>query len=319
MKYIDTFREGMHIADVYLCKNKQIAMTKNGKEYGNLVLQDKTGTIDAKIWDLGSPGVGDFETMDYVHVEADITLFLNSNQMNIRRIRRAQEGEYVEADYLPVSKKNIKEMYEELLGCIGTVKNPYLQKLLSIYFVDSPAFAKAFQFHSAAKSVHHGFVGGLLEHTLSVAKMCDYYSSCYPQLNRDLLLTAAIFHDIGKTKELSRFPENDYTDDGQLLGHIIIGTEMVGKGIRAIPGFPEVLAVELKHCILAHHGELEYGSPKKPALLEALALNFADNTDAKMETMIEALNAGNPGSDNKGWLGYNRLLETNIRKTSESV
>ena len=319
MKYIDTFREGMHIADVYLCKNKQIAMTKNGKEYGNLVLQDKTGTIDAKIWDLGSPGVGDFETMDYVHVEADIPLFQNSNQMNIRRIRRAQEGEYVEADYLPVSKKNIKEMYEELLGCIGTVKNPYLQKLLSIYFVDSPAFAKAFQFHSAAKSVHHGFVGGLLEHTLSVAKMCDYYSSCYPQLNRDLLLTAAIFHDIGKTKELSRFPENDYTDDGQLLGHIIIGTEMVGKGIRAIPGFPEVLAVELKHCILAHHGELEYGSPKKPALLEALALNFADNTDAKMETMIEALNAGNPGSDNKGWLGYNRLLETNIRKTSESV
>ena len=319
MKYIDTFREGMHIADVYLCKNKQIAMTKNGKEYGNLVLQDKTGTIDAKIWDLGSPGVGDFETMDYVHVEADITLFQNSNQMNIRRIRRAQEGEYVEADYLPVSKKNIKEMYEELLGCIGTVKNPYLQTLLSIYFVDSPAFAKAFQFHSAAKSVHHGFVGGLLEHTLSVAKMCDYYSSCYPQLNRDLLLTAAIFHDIGKTKELSRFPENDYTDDGQLLGHIIIGTEMVGKGIRAIPGFPEVLAVELKHCILAHHGELEYGSPKKPALLEALALNFADNTDAKMETMIEALNAGNPGSDNKGWLGYNRLLETNIRKTSESV
>ena len=319
MKYIDTFREGMHIADVYLCKNKQIAMTKNGKEYGNLVLQDKTGTIDAKIWDLGSPGVGDFETMDYVHVEADITLFQNSNQMNIRRIRRAQEGEYVEADYLPVSKKNIKEMYEELLGCIGTVKNPYLQKLLSIYFVDSPAFAKAFQFHSAAKSVHHGFVGGLLEHTLSVAKMCDYYSSCYPQLNRDLLLTAAIFHDIGKTKELSRFPENDYTDDGQLLGHIINGTEMVGKGIRAIPGFPEVLAVELKHCILAHHGELEYGSPKKPALLEALALNFADNTDAKMETMIEALNAGNPGSDNKGWLGYNRLLETNIRKTSESV
>ena len=319
MRYIDTFREGMHIADVYLCKNKQIALTKNGKEYGNLVLQDKTGTIDAKIWDLGSPGVGDFETMDYVHVEADITLFQNSNQMNIRRIRRAQEGEYVEADYLPVSKKNIKEMYEELLGCIGTVKNPYLQKLLSIYFVDSPAFAKAFQFHSAAKSVHHGFVGGLLEHTLSVAKMCDYYSSCYPQLNRDLLLTAAIFHDIGKTKELSRFPENDYTDDGQLLGHIIIGTEMVGKGIRAIPGFPEVLAVELKHCILAHHGELEYGSPKKPALLEALALNFADNTDAKMETMIEALNAGNPGSDNKGWLGYNRLLETNIRKTSESV
>lgn len=316
MKYIDTLREGMHIAEVYLCKNKQIAMTKNGKEYGNLVFQDKTGTIDAKIWDLGSPGVGDFETMDYVHVEADITLFQNSNQMNVRRIRRAQEGEYVESDYLPVSKKDIKVMYEELVGYIKSVENPYLQKLLCVYFVDSPAFAKAFQFHSAAKSVHHGFVGGLLEHTLSVTKLCDYYASYYPQLNRDLLLAGAIFHDIGKTKELSCFPENDYTDDGQLLGHIIIGTEMVSRGIRAIPGFPEQLATELKHCILAHHGELEYGSPKKPALLEALALNFADNTDAKMETMIEALNA-NGNAENRGWLGYNRLLETNIRKTSE--
>ncbi len=313
MKYIETFREGLHIADVYLCKNKQIALTKSGKEYGNLVLQDKTGTIDAKIWDLNSPGVGDFETMDYVHVEADVTLFQSSNQLNVRRIRRASEGEYVEADYLPVSKKDINQMYEELLGFIASVKNPYLNQLLSKFFVESPAFAKAFRFHSAAKSVHHGFVGGLLEHTLSVTKLCDYYAGYYPQLNRDLLITAAIFHDLGKTKELSTFPENDYTDDGQLLGHIMIGTEMIGRMIRAIPGFPERLAVELKHCILAHHGELEYGSPKKPALLEALALNFADNTDAKMETMIEALNAG---GENNGWLGYNRLLETNIRKTS---
>ena len=304
----------MHIADVYLCKNKQIALTKNGKEYGNLVMQDKTGTIDAKIWDLGSPGVGEFETMDYVHVEADVTLFQSSFQLNVRRIRRAQEGEYVEADYLPVSKKDIKKMYEELLGYIRSVKNPYLQKLLCGYFVENAAFAKAFQFHSAAKTVHHGFVGGLLEHTLSVTKLCDYYAGYYPMINRDLLLTAAIFHDVGKTRELSRFPENDYTDDGQLLGHIIIGTEMVGESIRSIPGFPEKLATELKHCILAHHGELEYGSPKKPALLEALALNFADNTDAKMETMIEALQSG---GENKGWLGYNRLLESNIRKTTE--
>ena len=314
MRYIDTFREGMHIADVYLCKNKQIALTKNGKEYGNLVMQDKTGTIDAKIWDLGSPGVGEFETMDYVQVEADVTLFQSSFQLNVRRIRRAQEGEYVEADYLPVSKKDIKKMYEELLGYIRSVKNPYLQKLLNGYFVENAAFAKAFQFHSAAKTVHHGFVGGLLEHTLSVTKLCDYYAGYYPMINRDLLLTAAIFHDVGKTRELSRFPENDYTDDGQLLGHIIIGTEMVGESIRSIPGFPEKLATELKHCILAHHGELEYGSPKKPALLEALALNFADNTDAKMETMIEALQSG---GENKGWLGYNRLLESNIRKTTE--
>lgn len=313
MKYIDSLKEGMRISEVYLCKAKQIALTKSGKEYGNLILQDKTGTVDAKIWDLGSPGVGNFEAMDYVCVDADVTVFMGSNQLNIKRIRKADEGEYVPADYLPVSSKDIKMMYTELLGLIASVKNPYLKKLLESYFVEDARFAKAFQFHSAAKSVHHGFVGGLLEHTLSVTKLCDYFSKAYPMLNRDLLLTASMFHDIGKTKELSTFPENDYTDDGQLLGHIIIGTEMLSERIRTIPGFPERLATELKHCILSHHGELEYGSPKKPAILEALALSFADNTDAKMETMMEILQGA---GDNQGWLGYSRLLETNIRKTS---
>lgn len=314
MKYIDSFREGMHISDVYLCKNKQIALTKAGKEYGNLLIQDKTGAIDGKIWDLGSPGIGNFETLDYVYIEADVTLFQNSHQLNIKRVRKAEEGEYVAADYLPVTSKDIGVMYQELTGFIGSLKNPYLKKLAESFFVEDESFKKAFQFHSAAKSVHHGFVGGLLEHTLSVVKLCDYYAGYYPYLNRDLLLTAAMFHDIGKTKELSTFPENDYTDDGQLLGHIIIGTEMVGERIRAIEGFPEKTATELKHCILAHHGELEYGSPKKPALIEALALNFADNTDAKMQTMIEVLKGA---GDNNGWLGFNRLMDTNIRKTSE--
>lgn len=314
MKYIETLREGMRISEIYLCKSKQIAVTKAGKEYGSLVLQDKTGTVDAKIWDLGSPGVGNFEALDYICVDADVTVFMGANQLNIKRIRRADEGEYVPSDYLPVSSKNIEKMYTELLSVIASMKNPYLKKLAESYFVKDTAFAKDFQFHSAAKTVHHGFVGGLLEHTLSVVKMCDYFSKTYPMLNRDLLLTAAMFHDIGKTKELSVFPENDYTDDGQLLGHIIIGTEMVSERIRTIPGFPDRLGAELKHCILAHHGELEYGSPKKPALLEAMALNLADNADAKMETMMEILSsAGN----NQGWLGYNRLLETNIRKTSE--
>lgn len=314
MRYVETFREGIHVSDVYLCKNKQIALTKSGKEYGNLILQDKTGTVDAKIWDLGSPGIGNFETLDYVYIDADVTVFQNSNQLNIKRIRKADEGEYVPGDYLPVSSKNIGLMYEEFLGFIRTIKNPHLRKLTESFFVEDAAFAKAFQFHSAAKSVHHGFVGGLLEHTLSVVKLCDYYAGYYPYINRDLLITAAMFHDIGKTRELSTFPENDYTDDGQLLGHIIIGTEMVGERIRSMEGFPEKTASELKHCILAHHGELEYGSPKKPALIEALALNFADNTDAKMETMIEVLKGA---GDNNGWLGYNRLMESNLRKTSE--
>ena len=142
--------------------------------------------------------------------------------------------------------------------------------------------------------------------------MCDYFSKQYPALNRDLLLTAAMFHDIGKTKELSAFPENDYTDEGQLLGHIIIGVQMLEERIAAMPGFPKKLEHELIHCILAHHGELEYGSPKKPALIEALALNLADNADAKLETMTEILKGA---GDNMGWLGYNRFMESNVRRT----
>lgn len=315
MKYIDGLREGMRVSEIYLCKSRQIAQTKAGKDYGSLVLQDKTGTIDAKIWDLNSPGVGNFETLDYVCVDAEVNVFQGSYQLNIRRIRKADEGEYVPDDYLPVSTKNIDSMYEELSGYVRSIKNPYLSRLASSFFLENPQFAKEFRFHSAAKSIHHGFVGGLLEHTLSVVKMCDYFAGHYSGMNRDLLLTAAMFHDIGKLKELSVLPENDYTDSGQLLGHIIIGVEMIVQKVREIPKFPEKLERELIHCILSHHGELEYGSPKKPALLEALALSFADNADAKMETMIEALQKA---GDNQGWLGYNRLLETNIRKSTES-
>ena len=313
MKYIDSFREGMHVSDVYLCKNKQIALTKNGKEYGNLVLQDKTGTVDAKIWDLGSPGVGNFETLDYVYVDADVTMFMGAKQLNVKRIRKADEGEYIPADYLPVSLKDVKQMYSELLAFIASVKNPYLKQLLDSYFQD-PEFAKAFQFHSAAKSVHHGFVGGLLEHTLSVTRFCDFMVKSYPILNRDLLITAAILHDIGKTKELSLFPRNDYTNDGQLLGHIMIGAEMVHDAAQKIDGFPQELENQLKHCILAHHGELEYGSPKKPAMVEAVALNLADNADAKMETLTELFDAAPAGNE---WLGYNRFFESNIRRTGD--
>ena len=313
MKFIESMREGERVAGVYLCKFYQPSLTKNGKPYIHLNLQDKTGVIDAKIWDPNSQGIEDFGALDYVDIMGDVTSFQGMPQLNIKRARRAQEGEYQPGDYLPMSAKDIGEMYQELLQYVSSIQNEWLRQLLESFFVRDKAFAQRFQSQSAAKSVHHGFVGGLLEHTLSVTKLCDYMAGAYPILNRDLLLTAAMFHDIGKTEELSPFPENDYTDAGQLLGHIMIGAEMVGARIRQMPGFPAKLGNELKHCILAHHGELEYGSPKKPALAEALALNFADNTDAKMETMTEALRAA---GENKEWLGYNRLLETNIRRTS---
>ena len=313
MKFIETLREGERINEIYLCKFKQAALTKSGKPYDNVILQDKTGTLDAKIWDPGSVGIDEFDAMDYVAVTGDVTSFQGNLQLSIKRVRKVGEGEYEPENYLPVTDKDIDEMYKEMMGYINSIKNPYLSKLLHMFF-DDEAFAKAFKFHSAAKSVHHGFVGGLLEHTVSVTRNCNYFAENYPFLNRDLLLTAAMFHDIGKLKELSTFPENDYTDAGQLLGHIMIGAEWIGDKIREIDGFPVMLANELKHCILAHHGELEYGSPKKPALVEALALSFADNLDAKMETVREIL-AGVP-ENNLQWQGFNRLLDSNIRRTS---
>lgn len=308
MKFIKDYKEGDRVFDIYLCKHKQSAVTKNGKPYDNVILQDKTGTVDAKIWDPNSAGIDDFDTLDYIEVYGEVTSFQGALQVNVKRIRKCCEGEFNPADYLPVSKFPIEDMMKELLGFIDSLENPYLKKLLQMFFIEDQEFVKAFKQSSAAKTVHHGFVGGLLQHTLAVTRLCDYYCTQYPVLKRDLLLAAAICHDIGKTKELSLFPENDYTDDGQFLGHIVIGSEMVGEKIKAIPGFPKVLANELKHCILAHHGELEFGSPKKPAIMEAVALTFADNTDAKMQTFTELLES----STETGWLGYNRLFESNV-------
>lgn len=313
MKFIKDLKDGDRVFDIYLCKHKQSAVTKNGKPYDSVILQDKTGTIDAKIWEPNNAGIDDFDALDYVEVYGDVSSFQGALQVSVKRVRKCREGEYNPADYLPVSKKDIPTMYAEFKSLINSLSNPYLKQLLTGIFVEDKTFAKAFCNSSAAKSVHHGFIGGLLEHTLSVTKLCDYYCSTYPILKRDLLLAAAMCHDIGKVKELSAFPENDYTDEGQLLGHIVMGAEMVGERIRRIEGFPKVLGNELRHCILAHHGKLEFGSPKTPALIEALALNYADDTDAKVETFTEILEAG---TDN-GWMGYNRLLDSNVRKTTQ--
>ena len=308
MQYIQDLHEGDRIKEVYLCKKVANALTKNGKAYQNVTLQDKTGTVDAKVWEPDSPGIEEFEENDYIWVTGAVTVFNNNNQVNIRQARKASPGEYDPKEYVPASERSPEEMYGELLSLIDTIKVSYMKKLLSKFFCEDEEFKQAFMFHSAAKSVHHGFVGGLLEHTLSVTRVCDFFSQNYPFLDRDLLLTAAICHDIGKVKELSPYLKNDYTDEGQLLGHIMIGA------IKEIDGFPEIKENELLHCILSHHGELTFGSPKKPALAEAIALSFADNVDAKMETMREALYQGK--STSLKWQGFNRYIDSNIRRTA---
>ena len=313
MTYLEEYKEGNKFSGIYLCKSKQILKTKAGKTYYSLILQDKTGIIDGKVWELNA-GIAEFDSMDFIMTDGTVTSFQGARQVNINRIRKAGEGEYDPKEYIPASKYDIEEMYAELKGIIATIKEPHLKQLTEECFINDKEFVKEFKIHSAAKSVHHGFIGGLMEHTLGVTRLCDYMSKAYPVINRDLLITASLLHDIGKTKELSAFPLNDYTDEGQLLGHIYMGAQMIHDRVSQIPDFPEVLKNELIHCILSHHGELEYGSPKKPALVEAVALNLADNTDARMETITEIF-AADKGK--KEWLGYNRLFESNLRRTGD--
>lgn len=312
MRFITELREGDVISSIYLCKDKKTLQTKAGKNYYSMQLHDKTGSVDAKVWDL-SNGIDHFDSMDYIQVDAQVTSFQGSLQLNVKRIRRATEGEYDPRDYMPCSKKNLDDMQAELLEMICSVKDVHLKVLLEKFFVENKETAEKFKMHSAAKTMHHNFVGGLLEHSLSVAKICDFFAKQYPVIRRDLLVTAALCHDIGKIKEISDFPENDYTDEGQLIGHIVTGTMMIEGVANQIEGFPKQLKDELEHLILSHHGELEFGSPKKPALIEAVALSFADNADAKLEGFIELLD----GNHDKGtaWLGFSRMFETNIRAT----
>lgn len=312
MKWIQELREGDNISEIYLCKKKQSLVTKAGKAYESLTLQDKTGTLDAKIWEPDSMGIDDFSELDYIEATGNITSFQGHLQFNIRRVRRCRDGECDPADYLPVSGKSVNNMYARLLAIVDSIREPSMKRLLEMFFKEDQDFIKAFRKSSAAKAVHHGFVGGLLEHTLGVAELCNYYCSAYPILKRDLLVPAALLHDIGKTKELSLFPKNDYTDDGQLIGHIVLGVEMIDDKLRQIPDFPPALSSQLRHCILAHHGELEYGSPKKPAIIEAAALYFADNTDSKFEIFKETFDNALP---QEAWIGYQQFLGSNIRRT----
>lgn len=312
MPIID-FKAGDRITGTFLVKNKTVALTKVGATYWDIVLQDNSGMIVAKIWEPGHTDITPFEKFDIIEATGDVSSFNGNLQINIRSNTVIDKSTIDLKDYVPTSTRNIDEMFKELLTFADSVKNSYLRTILSLLFEQGDTeFVTAFKFSSAAKTIHHAFVGGLLEHTLGVVKNCDNFATCYPSLNRDLLITAAICHDIGKTRELTFFPENDFSDEGSLIGHIVIGTEIISDAIKVIPGFPETLATELKHCILTHHGELEFGSPKKPALIEAVALSFADNMDAKMAIFDSALaktDIENP------WTDYNRFFETSVKRT----
>ena len=311
MRYINELREGETVVGHYLCKSKQTLKSRAGKSYYSLKLQDKTGLLDGKVWDLNNE-IKSFEENDFIKIEGTVLIYNNEPQINIRCIRKSQEGEYNPMDYIPSTDKDTEEMYKKLMGYISSVNDKYIKALLNQIFMKNDFVLQNLKKHSAARTLHHGYLGGLLEHTLSVTEICDFMSGRYKKVNRDILICTAMLHDIGKIYELSQFPVNEYTDDGQLLGHIFIGAEMVHDAASKIEGFPKNLESLIKHSILAHHGEYEYGSPELPKTIEAFILHCADNMDAKVKAFEEAVESG---SNQGNWIGYNKMLQRNIRKT----
>lgn len=311
MRYIEDFKDGERIVDHFLCKQKHNLKSRAGKTYLSLKLQDKTGTIDAKVWEL-SNDIQSFEENDYIKIDGVVSTYQNELQLKISKIRKSSEGEFDPADYVPTTDKDIEDLYSKLKGYIDTIENNYIKQLLENIFYNNEKISENIKTHSAAKQMHHSFLGGLLEHTVSVASICDFLSTKYKYVNRDLLITGALLHDVAKIFELSAFPENEYTDDGQLIGHIVMGSELVAKEASKIEGFPHQLESLIKHLILSHHGIYEYGSPKLPQTIEAFILHCADDMDAKVKIFEDMIEADNTQGN---WVGYQKMLQRNIRKS----
>ncbi|MCL1999385.1 MAG: HD domain-containing protein [Turicibacter sp.] len=310
MRYLKDIKENEHIIGHYMCKQKQNLKTKADKPYISVKLQDKTATVVGKIWDINKD-IGDFEEGDVIKIDALMLLYNKEPQVRISRTRKSLQEEYEITELIPSTDKDIDELSNKLQNFIASVQEPCLRRLLELIILEHDTISKAILTHSAAKSMHHSYLGGLLEHTVSVVEICDFLAAHYKSLNRDILITVAILHDIAKVFELEAIPTYNYTDDGQMLGHLYMGAELIAKECEKIADFPPVLESLLKHSILAHHGEYAFGSPKLPMTLEALILHAADNMDAKMQAYEGMLAVDNGGS----WKGYHNILERYIRSS----
>jgi 3'-5' exoribonuclease len=282
---VSAFSEGQTFDSFFLVLAKQQRLTKTNKPYLNLLLGDKTGQLEARVWDPSDPRIAkEFDKGDIVKARGSASRFDERQQMKVDQLRLASPGEVEKTGLLPATKYDVDELWQQLESTIESFTNADLKRLLKALLAD-PAMAAAYREAPAARQLHHAWLSGLLEHVVSLLGLADRVAAHYPLLDRDMLLTGVILHDIGKTRELSWAVGFDYTIEGVLLGHIQFGTEMVNKAIEQLPDFPERLKTLVIHMILAHHGKLEFGSPKLPMIPEALVLNFVDDLDAKMMAM----------------------------------
>jgi 3'-5' exoribonuclease len=297
--------ENKIIVSSFVVVSKQVKPKKTGEPYLALTLGDRTGQLEAKMWDNVEDSLGAFEQEDFIKIKGLLNRYKNRFQITIHKLRRLGDSEVDFADYLPKTTKDIGELWQTLAGFVASFQNPYLKALVEAFMSD-PEIAGAYRLAPAAKSLHHAYIGGLLDHVVSLCRSCDLMCRNYPQVNRDLLLTGAFLHDIGKIHELTYNRSFSYTTRGQLLGHMIIELEMLQRKLGQILGFPDELKTLLEHLIISHHGQYEFGSPKLPMFPEALMLHYLDDLDSKMESM-RAHFERELGSEGP-WSGYNPSL-----------
>ena len=277
-------QENKIITSSFVVASKQVKAKKNGEPYLALILADRSGQIEAKMWDNVDEFILAFEQDDFLKVKGLVNKYKNRFQLTIHKLRRMDEGDIDFTDYLPKTTKDIGELWRTLTEFVATFENPHLKSLVELFMADSE-IAERYRNAPAAKTLHHAYIGGLLDHVVSLFRSCDLISRNYPQVNRDLLLTGAFLHDIGKIQELTYNRAFSYSTRGQLLGHMIIELEMLQAKLAQLPGFPEELKILLEHMIISHHGQYDFGSPKLPMFPEALMLHYLDDLDSKMEAM----------------------------------
>ena len=309
--YLKNIKQGDKIASSFLVAEKNMAFSQKGSPYLTVRLKDKTGEIESKVWETAVELDQLFKKGDIIFIEGRAANYKNSIQISITSIKKIPWDEVESTDYLPAAKADVKEMFNELLGYVEKVSDKFLKALLNA-FLQEEETASLFQRAPAAKGFHHIYLGGLLEHTLSVVRLLEKVADHYPSLNKDMLITGGILHDIGKIYEFSYNNIIDYSDEGRLIGHIVMGVEMINKRIASIDDFPPQLALELRHIILSHHGEFEFGSPKRPKTLEALVIHYIDDLDAKFNA-FQAFMADSANNDSD-WTAYNRFLERFLYK-----
>jgi len=302
--YVCDLAVGEKITETFVVRRKQLKQTRRGDNYLDLLLADRSGEIDTKVWP-GSGAIGaEFERGDYVEVTATVDEYEGKKQLVVERLRKLDPGEIDLHDFVPASPRDIDGMLVRLKEVAESVSNPYLRALADAFFSDADLVGE-FKSAPGAAKMHHAYIGGLLEHTLSVVGLAELVCRHYPDIDRDLLVSSALLHDIGKVKELSwDGADFDYTVRGRFLGHTVLGMEMVSRLIEKIEGFPEQLRLELLHIIASHHGEAQFGAPREPVTKEALILHYLDNMDAKLQMAGSAIE----GAEGELWSNYSKGL-----------